>query len=214
MDNVIPMTTTATNNIRIGIDLDGVIYDFMNDFRHFMMTHEKVHPDQLPVPPNTWDFHEEWGMTYRDYLEKMGEAAIKGWIFTSGNVLPGAREGLESLRNAGFQIIIMTARELSTNPLHMNIIARNTEQWLQNNNIPHDELIIANNKTHHNVATLFDDSIYNVESVIRTGRSAFIFDQPWNRQAPYSRVHDWHQVLEECNRIKEAFNLYETQVTE
>ena len=195
--------TNNTPKIRLGLDLDGVIYNHADEFRELVAKERGCDIEELPVP-KTWSFYRDWGMTDEEFYFQLGKAAIRGQVFQKGKIYPEALESVTTLKDMGFEIVIITARQLSNNPEHMRIIRENTETWLLNNNVPYDELVIDNDKTRHSLNILVDDSITNIEAMIMTGNYAYIFDQPWNRQANlYPRVTGWADTIREMSIVQE-----------
>lgn len=207
-------TNQQQSKIRLGLDLDGVIYNFADEFHDHIAKIKRLNPTDLKSATQ-WSFWRDWEMTDEDYYFELGKAAINGRVFRDGEIYPHALESILKLKEMGFEIVIITARFLSNNPDHMAIIRRNTENWLINNNVPFDELIIDNDKSRHSLNILIDDSIDNIESVIMKGNDAYIFDQPWNREAlHYPRVIGWADLLREMEIVRNRLmNEYYTFVS-
>lgn len=200
------MIKNTENNplkIRLGLDLDGVIYDFPTEFRNLVAADRGVDPESLASPVK-WSFYEDWGMSDEEYFGTMGKAAIQGKVFKDGNIYPQALENVNKLRDLGYEIVIITARHVVNDVDKMNIIKKNTEDWLIKNNVPYDELIIDNDKTRHNLDILIDDNLANIESFVMAGGMAYVFDQPWNRNNTfYSRVNGWNDCVLEMKNIQD-----------
>jgi 5'(3')-deoxyribonucleotidase len=199
------MTNTHKKKIRLGLDLDGVIYNFVDEFRTLYSQKMGIDIDTLKVQ-DSWEFYKDWGMTDEDYYTYLGLAAIHGEVFCDGDIYPNARDSILKLKEMGFEIVIITARQLSNNPDHMKIIEDNTLQWLYNNNIAFDELVIDNDKSRHNLDILIDDNLNNVEALLITGASAYVFDQPWNRKGmDFPRVMGWYDLVSTMLRVQEGY---------
>lgn len=196
------MNDNQNIKFRLGVDLDGVIYNFEQEFKNYYSELKNIPITSLPSPKQ-WAFYEDYGLTTEEYYSIAGEAAIKSQIFTQGDVYPGAREGMRELCDLGLDIVIITAREMSTNPEHMDIIKSNTEEWLGKNDIPYHELIISNDKTKHNLGVLVDDNLSNIEAILLSGGVGFVWDQPWNRNNNfYSRIRNWNDFVFEMQYLQ------------
>jgi len=181
---------TNTNKIRLGLDLDGVVYNFVDEFRTYVSTQRRVDPASL-AEIDKWEFYLDWGMTEGEYFETLQEAAIGGHIFKSGQIYEGAAEAVAEVRDMGFEIVAITARKLTDIVLDHQIIYDNTANWLTMNGIEFDELIVTNNKVGHGLNVLVDDHLGNVHNFIAAGGKGFIFDRPWNQGSNYDRIMGW-----------------------
>lgn len=209
VDNFKNMTNTRDYStslpIRLGMDLDGVIYNFVDEFRIHVAGLRGVDPDSLPVV-NKWEFYLDWGMTLEEYMATLAEAAVQGHVFKNGLAYEGAAEALRKVRDMNFHIVAITARKLSDAPNDHQIVCDNTAAWLKANDIVYDELIVDNTKTRHNLNILVDDSIGNVEEFIRAGTKAYIFDRPWNCGVPYSRIMDWDDFVVQMQEVRDMID--------
>lgn len=194
-------------HIRLGLDLDGVIYDFFSEFRELIAAERNVSIDQLPETTN-WHFYEDWGMSFEEYSEKVSRFASEGKIFASGNMYDGAIEATRRLKEMGYHIVIITARDVDEDVNTLRTVISNTRAWLDANDITYDELIVNNDKTIHDLSILIDDSIANIEKFIESGSGVtYIFDRPWNQGNNfYSRLSGWEEVCTEMQSIQDQYN--------
>lgn len=173
--------------MRVGIDLDGVAYDFVGHLKPYA-------EDQLggsPLDATKWDFYEDWGLTSASFwdLVKMAHEAARVW-HASNPVVPGTKEALEEL-GVDHEIVIVTTRP--------EYAGDSTENWLQWNAVYHDELIFAEDKTKWNLDVLLDDAPHNIEQAQAAGIRAIIWDQPWNRHVEGERVCSWDEFVDAIN---------------
>jgi len=197
------MNNNQQIKFRLGVDLDGVIYNFEDEFRNYYANLKNISPESLPQPTQ-WAFYEDYGMTAEEYYTIAGKAAVNSQIFTNGSVYSDAVEGMQRLCDLGLEVVIITARELSTNPTHMETIRTNTEKWLADNGIMYHELVIANDKTKSHLNVLVDDSIDNIEAQLISGGVAYLWDQPWNRSNSfYSRIRGWENFVLEMQHLQD-----------
>lgn len=173
------------------MDLDGVIYNFFEEFRSHLINSRGAHPDRL-TPAKSWEFYLDWGLTKEEYYDLLFEGIEKYDLLTAGKVMPGAIEGLKDLDEMNCEIVIVTARDI--HPDLLPVITERTIEWLKNNDIPHHDLIIDSEKYKYDFDLLVDDALHNVSLAERHNKQAVVFDQPWNQHTLYNRVHSWGEL--------------------
>lgn len=199
------LDTTNLLPIRIGIDLDGVVYNFLDEFRNYAAPKLGLMPQDLPDSDN-WFFSRDWGMTDEEYADMLHFGVTKDDLFSKGEVYPGAVEALKKLQEANFEIVIITARDLDGTTDTIKFVRERTELWLLENKVPYDELIIDNCKFVHDINVLVDDGIHNVSNFVQTGRPAYVFDRPWNQNFVYDRVMDWDHLVSEMLDLRQKLD--------
>lgn len=194
---------------RIGIDIDGVAYRFVDKLR------ECIHADlgipRTAMPPATrWEFYEDWGFSYADYKDLIRRYVTESDLFWRGEMYPGCREAIWNIYNAGHQVIFITSRYVKDSP---NMAQHATYHWLNNEaGLPYHELVLSDNKFEHGVDVLFDDAPYQYEQNTANGLTQVVFDQLWNQhltEAP--RVYGWNGVL---NYVENHYPIRNKSVTE
>ncbi len=169
--------------MRIGVDLDGVLYDFVGALREYAIS-VNYHEDQLP-PNKTWDFHNEWGMSLGEWKSLVREGVEAGVVFRVGSPSLHAPLVLGWLRAQGHTIHIVTHREWGTKS-HTN-----TEAWLKAWEIPYDSITYAQDKTLVPTDIFVDDHVANLDALRAAGTVAVAFDRPWNEEWSGLRVSTW-----------------------
>ena len=115
------------------VDIDGVLSDYPNCFIAWVAKTKNIYFEQadenIDVLP--LDTYEQLKREYR-------QSGIKAHL----PVLPGAREMLSRIREAGLKIILITNRPYAE---HCRIYA-DTLQWLKENELPYDAIIWAKDK--------------------------------------------------------------------
>lgn len=205
---------------RIGIDLDGVCYDFSAAFCD-------VYEWRKPV--KTWAFYEDYAVDVLEFLEMCRRAVRDGGLFRSGYIIPGARRGIQALLLAGHEIFFVTDRmSLSQGDkvIEKNILA-NTQYWLQNDLdlvlsrispvvFDGDKAKVAKELE---LDYFLDDKAENYEDLIGAGVKVWLFDQPWNQQAGHAaRVLNWPQFVKviqsnENDKIESVERLRKTMLS-
>lgn len=197
---------TSTNyKIRLGLDLDGVVYNFVDEFRAYVSNERGVDPDSLAVV-DKWEFYLDWGMTLEEYFATLETAAVGGHVFKSGQMYDGAAEAVAKVRDMGYEVVAVTARKLTDIVADHQVIYDNTSNWLTLNGIHFDELIVDNDKTTHGLNVLVDDSIGNIENFIVAGGMGIIFDRPWNQGSQYTRIMGWDDFPGKLAKFKADFD--------
>ena len=116
-------------------------------------------------------------------------------IFTNAEVAPGAKEYLHKLKNQGFELFFLTARNSCSD------IYRITVNWFLDNEIPFDK--IQTHVKHKGVSCLenqvelyVDDRHKNVKGVLETGTPCYVMDKPWNCDFDLPRVKHWREIYQ------------------
>jgi uncharacterized HAD superfamily protein len=154
--------------MRIGVDLDGVVFNYVDAIRSYLWLSEHEAPD-----PFKWELWECWGMTEDAFWAEAHEA-YEQHLFFKGSPYPGAIEALCDLTMLGHTLHIITAR---AHPVGQ----RDTEAWLDSYDVPYDSLTFASDKTCQPVDAFIEDNLHNAEKLVEHGVKAFLLDRPWNQ---------------------------------
>ncbi len=181
--------------MRIGVDLDGVCYEFQRTYRYMLRQEFDIN-----IPP-VKDFWTEWNA-----CDQYTTKAQRGWmwgkgveqgLFRYGHMVTGARIGLQALHDAGHKLVIVTTRPANA--------VSDTLDWvsLYFKGIPLDGLhILSQGESKASVTgdLLIDDKPENVSEWAQVvPRQAILFDQPWNQDAftdfGVIRAKGWGEVV-------------------
>lgn len=163
--------------MKIGIDLDGVVYDFVGAIRKFV-SNRYPHMPLLDTGPTCWDFYDvDWGMSLEAFLALCDDSVDNGFVFWDGDPIPGSVEMMRRLKNAGHTLHIVTDRSYGTK----SKIA--TTAWLKAYDVPYDTLTFASDKTLVRTDFFIDDKPANVKALRDAGCHAFLLDLGRNDQA-------------------------------
>ncbi|MDH4169910.1 MAG: hypothetical protein OEW42_10000 [Acidimicrobiia bacterium] len=174
----------------LGVDLDGVCGDYTAAFREVVADELGVPLESLPLE-RSWSFRE-WGLDEARFQELHREAVVNRHIFREMDVLDGASESLWRLSDAGVWIRVITHR-LYVNWGHATTIA-DTVAWLDRHRIPYRDLCFLGAKPEVEADAYIDDGPHNVIGLRERGNTVICFDQPYNRDIPGLRAHDWAEV--------------------
>lgn len=179
------------NRFVLGVDLDGVCGDYMEALR-------AAAADRLGVPLGdltkdvSWGC-EEWGITSMEEFNALHRFAVmERRIMAKMDTIPGVAEALWRLSDAGVWIRIITHR-LYVNWGHATVAA-DTVDWLDRSAIPYRDLCFVAAKSSVAADAYVDDSPSQIEGFRKAGRSAIVFDQPYNRHLPGPRARNWGEV--------------------
>lgn len=156
----------------IGIDLDGVCYDFGGACERYAASLGLGHV--LPSP-RVFSFYKGWGMTSEAFWAWTAQGVDAGQIFT-GPAMEGAPEALRALFRAGHRLHIKTHRAQGTKS------EVNTRAWLLEHKIPYTTLTFTADKTSGPYCETFvEDQLGNYDALDAFGVKAFLIDRDWNQ---------------------------------
>jgi 5'-nucleotidase len=183
---------SATIPIVLGVDLDGVCADYEGAFRGSVARQLARDPETMP-PQTIMDAYSQWGLTLAEFEEAHRRAVTEDRIFRHMAPLPGVSDALWELSDLGVWIRIITHR-LIFNWAH-ETSAADTAAWLDANQIPYRDLCFIGDKPNVGADLYVDDSPTNIVSLREAGRTAIVFDQPYNRHLPGPRATTWDEVV-------------------
>lgn len=175
-----------------GVDLDGVCADYTLAFRDFCAERLGRDLDSLPLE-RSWDFRE-WGFDDAQFEEMHKAAVTEGRILANLEVIEGAAESLWRLSDAGVWIRIVTHR-LYVNWGH-SAAAGDTVEWLDRARIPYRDLCFVGAKRDVGADVYIDDGPHNIVNLRAAGRTAIVFEQPYNRDLGGLRAKNWAEAEE------------------
>lgn len=181
--------------MRIGIDLDGVCYDFGGSLIEYLVTHRKMNR-KLLTPSTRWDFYLDWGLTLEDFLEACHEGAKAEVVFAYGDAFPGTHEALQRLVDAGHTLHVVTDRSFGGPGVSEAITAK----WVARELPKIASLTFSPDKTVANVDAMIDDKLQNYDALEEQGCAVYLFDRPWN-QDPGDHRHRVTSMDEFVDRI-------------
>lgn len=171
------------------IDLDGVVYPFHTAVtrlaEHWLSNVKYPTRDAYANPlvrlpePSEWTFWEQWGIDYEDYYKEFWPWAVEHSVFNQ-TVAPitGARAGLDTLREAGYEIRFVTHKPTQGGQFKHHAI-RDAVQWLSWNQIEYDSIVFDGNKQRYPADLIIDDK--PTREWMQEDAINIMFDQPWNQ---------------------------------
>lgn len=164
--------------MRVGFDLDGVLFDFGKSVREYMDSIGLKHGwENDALHPQTWNFFEHWGMTTKDFVQLCHDGVDAGYIFRN-NVRNGAVEAVEMVKDMGHEIIVITDRQFGSTPEKSH---QATYDWWEDFKFPaYDELHFSSDKTSVYTDIFVEDKLENYDAVTAAGTECYLINRPWN----------------------------------
>lgn len=193
--------------MRVGFDVDGVLYDFVAGMRRWFADVHGIPIENMPEP-GIWAFGPLWGLTNEEFYAACNAATDAGHLGVYGEPPADARRTLDRVRDAGHQVIIVTARAFGR-PAggHMRSASElATRWWLNHHHLPYDELHVgAKDKSSVHTDVFIDDYPKNHAALEEAGVQAVLMDQPWNQDYTANvRVHSLTQYADHVLNLAES----------
>jgi len=202
--------------MRVGFDLDGVLFDFGKSVREYLTSigREYGFKDDKPEP-HTWNFFEYWGMDAKEFVQVCHDGADAGYIFQN-NVRPNAVAAVTLVKKAGHKIIVVTDRSFGTTP---SVSEEATKKWWKASGFPdYDELHFSPDKTIVPTDIFVEDKLENYDKLMAAGTECWLINRDWNTEGgpdDRQRINDvMDYVYKVHNRWqREQFSELESQLT-
>jgi len=183
--------------VRIGIDLDGVVYDFVRACNQWVIGNEPDPYHSLAIAHPTaehWHFYEDWGYSAEEYRALVLRGVAADYIFRMGTPMDDAIRGLNRLKGRKHTIHFVTSRDFGT------LSHSHTVAWLRDWGITYDSLTFTNEKTLVDVDLFLDDHAPHVDALRAKGVKAFLLDlQRSETQGHQHLVRSWSDFVDEVD---------------
>lgn len=174
--------------MKIGIDIDGVISNFVKNFR--VIVRDAYNIDLQEQDIYVHDLYLVLGISKIEAFNLIYKCLTQDL-----ELIEGAREGLTKLYN-DHEIFILTARPKELNGL--------TEKWLKKKNLPYHRLIHLNEGNKHMVDVRLDiiieDNLTDAINWIGKSKVILVYDHFWNKslnvEKLFKRVHNWTEIID------------------
>lgn len=175
----VPMTQIqlpTTRSLRVGQDLDGVIYPFDVNVKAYL---EFTGVDISGFGPALhWHFYRDWGYSDAEFVDICNRGVDAGFIFAVGDPFDDAVDAWRRIKEAGNSIHIATDRGFGA-PGNSE---RNTLKYLADNGLEYDSITFTSDKTSVPVDVFIEDKLENYDALEAAGIPAFLITRPWNDQ--------------------------------
>lgn len=168
--------------MRVGIDLDGVCYNFGASVREYL-NHAGIRFHHECPDPRRWEFYEDWGITLPEFLTHCHRGVEAGIIFTHGDPYPNTREAFQWIKAAGHTIHIVTDRSFGKAGASESA----TRAWLDQHDLPFDSLTFTADKTCVKLDAMVDDKPENYAALDAAGVDVHLLTRPWNQHVEGAR---------------------------
>lgn len=167
---------TATHPLDIGLDLDGVGYDFLGSLRQFLVSSTGRHASELPDAVR-WEFYEDWGLTLQEFLAHCHAGVDAGVVFSYGPPIHRYAQLVARLRTAGHRVHLVTDRAFGA----AGASQAATRHWLARHNIVVDTLTFSADKTCVPTQVFIEDKLSNYDALAAAGVHAVLLNRPYNQ---------------------------------
>lgn len=160
-------------SLRVGCDLDGVVYNFTKKFCG------EAHKNgfDLSDTPDSWNWFESCGMTREQFEDIMHSSVDDLQLFWKGDMLDNAANHMARLRDAGHEIHIVTHRESG----NVYTSESATRYWLDTKGVMFDSLTFSKDKTVVPVDVFIEDNIDNYDALEAAGVKAYLVNRSYNQ---------------------------------
>jgi len=180
-------------NIVIGVDLDGVCADFYGRMRQIAAEWFERPIGELPAEVSYG--LSEWGIRNKSDYDSLHRFAVtQRELFSSMEMIPGARKYLRMLSDEGYRIRIITHR-LFIHYFHATAVQQ-TVNWLDSHGIPYWDLCFMKEKSQVGADIYVEDTPENVMSLREKGLYTICFGNSTNRHVDAPRAESWQEVYE------------------
>jgi len=174
--------------MKIGIDIDGVISNFVKNF--IKIVKKEYFIDLREQDIYAHDLFLVLGITEEEAMKLIHKTLIEDL-----DLISGAKKSINQLKNK-HEIYLLTARSDDFNS--------NTKNWLKRKGIPYDELIHLDEgrkyQANLKLDIIVEDNLKDAIRWIDKSNEVIIFDHPWNRSLNVSklfkRAFNWQEIVE------------------
>jgi hypothetical protein len=164
--------------LKVGIDLDGVCFDFAASLRRYLVASKKDADLTIqPGEPSRWEFYLDWGLEEWEFIDVCNDGVDAGYIF-SGGYIDMAPSAINFIRSLGHSIHIVTDRQFGQYPETSH---KATKNWLWEHDIEYDTLTFSADKTCVKTDMFIDDKLSNYDALVAAGVDCYLVDRPWNQ---------------------------------
>jgi len=180
--------------MKIGIDIDGVISDFVTSFRKLVKKKYNFEFGYDDIQQH--DLYKVLGIDEDEALQLITDTFDYDLGFQ-----PGAIQGVNELYKS-HEIVLITARPPKTKDI--------TISWLDNHKIQHHDLIFLLEGKKHQINgekfdVIIDDHLEEIINWIGKASLVLVFNHPWNKSLNiknnFERVYNWEGILERLNKF-------------
>lgn len=165
----------------VGIDIDGVLADYVASLRVIAAEHENV---TLPEGdgPTTFGMVEPGWLTHVSQWKRLHLRWGSGLVSQTPVLDSTAAGTLRRLRELGHKVVVVTARSAEpVDAAHSEVMQEATRTWLDAHGMVHDEVYFTADKSSAEWDLLIEDSPGQLTKLDAAGREVWVRDHPYNR---------------------------------
>ena len=180
----------------IGIDIDGVMYPYYEQFRGYM----KGYNIHFPTKPTNYSVYDGI-MTREEYIdyhaEFVGQSNYTIQIVNiKSDIYVGVVSTINKLKKLGYKIVIITSRGSIYHKDEFELKAKEVEytaRWLHLYEIQYDDLIFTTDKSDYEFDIFVDDS----PAILETNKSKIVIcrNQSYNQEYKGLRINKFSDIL-------------------
>lgn len=183
--------TLESNEFVFGVDLDGVVADFIQGLKPIAA--EWLGVSMASLTDNVSYGFKEWNIGDVEAYNDLHRFALKERdLFSTLPLIEGAAPALRRLSARGIRIRIITHR-LYIPWFHRQAVLQ-TVEWLEKRGIPYWDLCFMAEKSSVDADVYVEDSPRNIEALRATGKHVIVFQNSTNRDLPAPHATNWNQV--------------------
>jgi uncharacterized HAD superfamily protein len=181
--------------MNLGFDIDGVISNFTKRFNEVIKLKYGITLTDSEM--YSYEVNLILGIPKGEVAEIVADT-----VRSDLPLNPDAKETLDKLTAEGHNIYLLTARSES--------LSHFTVSWLKEKAVPYKELhhLVGGKKclAQVDVDVIVEDSLDEALELTKKVKHVFVYDQPWNKtknvKGLLKRVHDWHEIYEEIQKLR------------
>lgn len=175
----------------LGVDLDGVVSDFVRDVRPHAAEWFGVPVESLTDKPD-YNF-SQWGNGMPGAYPKLHWFAVtQRGLFANSKPMFGAPQVLRSLSDRGVHVRIITARICISG--HHAEIVKQTVDWLDKHGIPYWDICFVKDKNAVAADLYIDDSPSNIAKLRAAGKKVLVFKTSVNAGVEGPGADSWAEI--------------------
>lgn len=189
----------------LGVDLDGVVSDFVADVRPHAAEWFGVPIEDLTPDPD-YNF-SQWGHGMPQKYPYLHEfAVVQRGLFINSKPMAGAPQALRNLSDAGVHIRIITSRICISG--HHAEIVKQTVDWLEKHGIPYWDLCFMKDKLSVNADLYIDDAPSNILKFKKFQRNVLIYKTSVNKGVEGEGADNWTDMEKLVLKARDAYGTF------
>jgi hypothetical protein len=161
--------------VRIGFDVDGVIYRFTKAYHLWLNAHKGMSLDP-EVEAHSWDWFTQWE-SRDEFSMNLHDGVDAGELYWVGELYePTIRQNLIDLRAAGHTVHVVTARVYGIQKCALQA----TQHFFSTFDLPYDTMQIDTDKACIPTDVFLEDSLRNYHDLEAAGITSYLVNRTYN----------------------------------